>query len=98
SPETNLGDLDASCEWELDNAGETGWGVVVGFKVTGGRAYYDAFHDGTPLEGVGDAAVQEEVLVVRAVKGDTMFIVTYFQFPEPEGIAAQLARAIADNL
>ncbi|HET9852792.1 MAG TPA: DUF3558 family protein [Candidatus Limnocylindrales bacterium] len=102
STTVNLGDNDLSCSWDLDGPADLPGAVVVGFQLTGGRdafrARQDFLDDAPAVEGVGDAAIQEETLVVSAVKGDTYLTLTYMEFPEPEGMAAKLAKAIADDL
>jgi hypothetical protein len=102
STTVSLGDNDLSCSWDLDGPVDLPAAIVVGFELTGGRDAFRArqkFLDDAPaVEGVGDAAIQEETLVVSVVKGDTYLTLTYMEFPEPEGMAAKLAKAIADDL
>lgn len=98
-----MGIFEVGCEWELDNEGGVPWSIVLGVRPEGGRDYYDSFFappvgEGEVLEGVGDDALQSDIGDVNAVKGDTMFSVSYIEFPTRNEVAVELAKAVARNL
>ena len=97
------GEVPSGCEWDLDNPGETPWAIVLGVRSPGGRALYDSIvaspvQAGEPVEGVGDAAQQNEPAVVDAVKGDTYISVTYMEWPERAEVPRELARLILEKV
>jgi hypothetical protein len=98
-----LGIYQFGCEWELDNEGAVPWSIVVGATRPGGRDYYDRYFappvgEGDVLQNVGDDAIQDDTGLVNAVKGDTVFTVSYIEFPARNQVAVELAKAIAAKL
>ena len=98
-----MGIFEVGCEWELDNEGGVPWSIVLGVRPEGGRDYFDRYFappvgEGEVLEGVGDEALLSDIGDVNAVKGDTMFSVTYIEFPARNEVAVELAKAVARNL
>jgi hypothetical protein len=104
-PAQQLGIFTNGCLFELSVAGTTA-SVNIGVMTSGGRAYYDTeikptnTQNGyTPIEGLGEEAVNARPGSVLVVAGDVLLSVNYFGPTGPDrAVAIEVARRILANL
>jgi hypothetical protein len=92
----------SGCEWELTAKEIVPPSIVLGIQTSGGKAYYESYfkpfkdqEGNTPIDGLGDEAIDVGFGAVVVLKGDTLFNLQYLGVDDHE---VELAKKLVAHL